>query len=120
LPLPYVWNARCACLETPDSPTANCVREVLQERLAGTPLAIKATAAAAKSLPPDQYQAFVQSTLTPLIYTDHVVAYSTCCCPAGPATYSAWIGVTTVPLPCSAVGWSIRQFGSCHGTPGAW
>jgi hypothetical protein len=126
LPLAYVNNATCACTETPNVPTANCVRKFLQDRMTATPGWVKATAAAQK--PSDvpggplypAYQAFVQAFLTPRIYADHVDAYASCCCPSGPAPYPAWIGVTSTPLPCPAVGWSIRQFGSCHGTPGAW
>ena len=126
LPLAYVNNATCACRETPNVPTANCVRKFLQDRVAATPTWVKRLAAIQK--PYDNpispmyptYQAFVQAFLTPRIYSDHVDAYAHCCCPSGPAPYPAWIGVTTVPLPCPAVGWSIRQFGSCHGTPGSW
>ncbi|MBZ0303137.1 MAG: DUF4157 domain-containing protein [Anaerolineae bacterium] len=123
LPLAYVNNATCACQQTPNTTTANCVRKTLQDRLAATPTAIVAAATAAKVMEiinPTAYQTFVQATLTPLIYADHVIAYSSCCCPSGPAPYPAWVGVTTVPLPCSTVGEAIRYFGSCHGTPGAW
>jgi uncharacterized protein DUF4157 len=123
LPNVYVHNATCACRETPNDPTAMCVRKFLQDRLATTPAATKSRARAMKPfeiVSPTVYQAFVQAVLTPIIHRDHVDAYASCCCPAGPAQYASWIGVTTVPLPCPAVGWSIRQFGSCHGTPGAW
>jgi len=123
LPLVYVNNATCACLETPNSTTANCVREFLQDRLRATPAWLKAMAAAEKpleTLNPSSHQVFVQTVLTPRIYRDHVDAYRACCCPSGPAPYPAWMGVTTVPLPCSLVGESIRRFGSCHGTPGTW
>lgn len=127
LPWAYVNNATCACTSTPDSPTANCVRAFLQRRLAAAPRAIKIAAAMQKSNDVPNapqyaaYQAFVQTLLTPLIYRDHVDAYQQCCCPCGPAPYPAWIGVTTAPIqPCSLVGYFIRQFGSCHCTPGAW
>jgi uncharacterized protein DUF4157 len=121
LPRAYVNNATCACQETPNEPTANCVRRFLQHRMAATPPALKIAAAAQKPMEPAApYQAFVQAFLTPRIYRDHVDAYGGCCCPSGPAPYPAWIGVTTVPLPCSRVGSSIRTFGSCHGTPGRW
>lgn len=128
LPLAYVNNAACACSTTPNVPTARCVRKFLQDRLAATPGGIKALAAANKelevSLLPGSYylyQKFVQAVLTPRIYRDHVDAYRSCCCPAGPAPYPAWIGVTSVPIqPCSLVGLTIRYFGSCTGTPGAW
>lgn len=115
LPSAYVNNATCACMETPNAPTANCVRKFLQNRLAATPGWLKALAVPQKENP-----VFVQTFLTPRIYQDHVDAYASCCCSAGPAPYPAWTGVTTVPLPCALVGESIRQFGSCHGTPGAW
>ncbi len=124
LPLAYVNNATCACLNTPDSRTANCVRAVLQARLAATPAWLKAMAVAQKAFESGPlstiYHEWVQLFLTPRIYLDHLVAYRSCCCSSGPAPYPAWIGVTTVPLPCDAVGWSIRTFGSCHGTPGTW
>lgn len=126
LPLAYVNNATCACQTTPNSPTADCVRQFLQTRLASTPAWLKAMAASQKPLEMTpltypQYQAFVQAFLTPRIYRDHVDAYRSCCCPSGPAPYPAWVGVTTVPIrPCSLVGASIRHFGSCHGTPGSW
>jgi hypothetical protein len=126
LPAAYVGNATCACVATPDSPTANCVRQFLQDRLAATPTWLKTIAAAQKavgaaSLAPGEYELFVQAVLTPRIYSDHVDAYRTCCCPSGPAPYADWIGVTTVPVPvCDLVGWFIRRYGSCHGTPGAW
>ena len=124
LPSAYVNNATCACQTTPNVPTANCVRKLLQDRLAATPGWLKVMAFSRKSLDNPKtyakYQAFVQTFLTPGIYRDHVYAYRSCCCPSGPAPYPAWIGVTSVPLPCSVVGWSIRYFGSCHGTPGRW
>jgi uncharacterized protein DUF4157 len=121
LPLVYVNNATCACLSTPNSRTANCVRAFLQNRLAATPTSFKIFAASQKALPPGAYDAFVQSVLTPRIYQDHVDAYANCCCPSGPAPYLSWVGVTTVPIqPCSLVGASISYFGSCHGTPGTW
>lgn len=127
LPIAYVNNATCACTTTPDSPTANCVRKFLQDRLAATPGWLKTLAVSQKPMDipggPTYpgYQAFVQTFLTSRIYQDHKDAYRTCCCPSGPAPYLSWIGVTTVPVPsCSLVGWTIRQFGSCHGTPGAW
>ena len=120
LPLAYVNNATCACRTTPNTPTANCVRSFLQRRLAATPTWLKYLAASQK-LNPFTYQAFVQRVLTPRIYRDHVDAYRACCCPSGPAPYPAWVGVTTVPIqPCSLVGATIRSFGSCSGTPGAW
>jgi uncharacterized protein DUF4157 len=126
LPLAYVNNATCACQSTPNVPTANCVRKFLQDRLTATPLWVKSAAAAAKALEANpstlpKYEAFVQGILTPRIYTDHVDAYRSCCCPFGPAPYYDWIGVTTVPIrPCSLVGWFIDHFGSCTGTPGSW
>ncbi len=126
LPSAYVNNATCACTETPNSPTANCVRKGLQDRLASTSGWVKAVAAAQKGndnpLSPlyPSYQAFVQAFLTPQIYRDHRDAYAACCCPSGPAAYPAWVGVTSVPLPCAGVGAAIRYFGSCHGTPGTW
>ena len=126
LPLAYVNNATCACRTIPNSPTADCVRKFLQDRLAATPAAMKALAASQKPLEASAftypaYQAFVQGFLTPRIYRDHADAYRSCCCPAGPAEYPAWMGVTSVPIqPCSLVGASIRHFGSCHGTPGTW
>jgi Domain of unknown function (DUF4157) len=126
LPPAYVVNATCACLATPDSPTSNCVRQFLQDRLAGYPVWLQAAAAgalASSTVPGGDaaYNLFVQTMLTPRIYQDHVDAYAACCCPSGPAAYPAWIGVTTVPIPvCDLVGLTIRYLGSCHGTPGAW
>jgi hypothetical protein len=123
LPLAYVNNATCACTETPNVPTAKCVRKFLQDRLAATPTWIKVWATSQKLNEITDYpvyQAFVQTVLTPRIYQDHEDAYATCCCPSGPAPYPAWIGVTSVPLPCPAVGAAIKHFGSCHGTPGSW
>ena len=124
LPLAYVNNATCACLETPNTPTANCVRKFLQDRMAATPWWLKTMAAGQKPMETMNhvaYQSFVQTMLTPRIYDDHVDAYRTCCCPSGPADYWSWIGVTTIPIqPCSWVGAAIREFGSCHGTPGQW
>ena len=125
LPLAYANNATCACEETPNTPTAKCVRKKLQDRLAATPTLVKAAAAALKPLEVNpltyvEYQTTVQALLTPRIYDDHVDAYRDCCCPSGPASYPAWIGVTAAPLPCYLVGYAIRQFGSCHGTPGRW
>ncbi len=125
LPTAYVWNATCACLHTPNTKTANCVRHTLQDRLERTPRAIKLTALAMKPKEisdPPVYHAFVQSVLTPLIYTDHVIAYRDCCCTHGPAPYPAWMAVATIPvIPCSLVGTTIRYLGgSCHGTTGCW
>jgi hypothetical protein len=123
LPAAYANNATCACEETPDTPSANRVRAVLQQRLAATPKEVKAEATKAKVLEllsPKAYAAWVLLRLTPRIYDDHVEAYKEGCCPSGPATRRAWDVVTTVPLPCFIVGGSIRYFGSCHGTPGKW
>ena len=126
LPFAYVNNASCACIETPNTPTARCVRKFLQVRMTATPGWLKALAATQKPLDLigtpaySAYQAFVQAFLTPRIYLDHRDAYASCCCPSGPAVYPAWVGVTSVPLPCVGVGTAIRYFGSCHGTPGAW
>jgi len=44
LPLAYANNTTCACQTTPNSPTANCVRKFLQDRLAATPRSVKRTA----------------------------------------------------------------------------
>src|SRR5229473_4605438 len=124
LPVAYVNNATCACATTPNEPTANCVRQFLQDRLAVKPASLKALAVAQKILEGNPttyfaYQAFVQAILTAQIYSDHVEAYRNCCCPSGPAAYPAWIGVTSTPIqPCSLVGLAIRYFGSCSGTPG--
>ncbi len=126
LPTAYVNNATCACLSTPNVPTANCVRKFLQDRLAATPFWVKSAAAGAKALEANpatlpEYEAFVQGVLTRRIYADHVDAYRSCCCPYGPAPYYDWIAVTTIPIqPCSLVGWFINHFGSCTGTPGSW
>jgi hypothetical protein len=124
LPLVYVNNATCACTTTPDVPTAKCVRKFLQDRLAATPTWFKVIAASQKVnelANPVAYMAFVQAVLTPRIHSDHVDAYRSCCCPAGPAPYLDWVGVTTIPFrPCGAVGWFIRHFGSCTGTSGEW
>jgi hypothetical protein len=73
LPLAYVVNASCACLSTPNSPTANCVRKFLQDRLAATPSSLKSAAVAARAAqaaipysPPGlgPYDVFVQTVLT--------------------------------------------------------
>ncbi len=127
LPFAYVNNATCACTTTPNSPKYNCIRKFLQDRLAAAPTWLKTLAVSQKvndvfGTPQyTAYQTFVQTFLTPVIYRDHVDAYSSCCCPSGPATYPAWIGVTTTPIPsCSLVGWTINQFGNCEGTPGTW
>ncbi len=122
LPAAYVNNATCACRTTGNSPTAQCVRKYLQDRLVSWPSSLKAASAAAKAtLFGPAYAAWVQSMLTPRIYRDHVDAYSACCCPSRPAPYASWVGVTTVPIqPCSLVGHAIRKYGSCHGTPGTW
>ncbi len=126
LPLAYVNNATCACQSTPNVATANCVRKQLQDKLAATPVWLKRLATSWKALEMNpvtypEYQTLVQSVLTPRIYADHVSAYRSCCCPSGPAAYPDWIGVTTVPIqPCSLVGWFIKRFGSCSGTPGTW
>jgi hypothetical protein len=124
LPDAYVNNATCACSTTPNSPTANCVRQFLRDRLATWPSSLRTAgrvAKAARFLNPAAYAAFVQSAITPRVYRDHVDAYRACCCPSGPAPYPAWVGVTTVPIqPCSLIGHAIRRFGSCHGTPGRW
>ena len=125
LPDAYVSNATCACEETPDSPTANCVRKFLQDRLAATPDSLKNEAELAKDLSWvtgfGLYTAFVLWKLTPMIHQDHVDAYKHCCCPCGPASYSKWVGVTTVPISsCALVGIFIRQFGPCHCISGKW
>ncbi|MEU2175248.1 MULTISPECIES: eCIS core domain-containing protein [Nocardia] len=126
LPQAYVHNATCACQETPNDPKANCIRKFLQDRVSRVNREKKVEAAhwlgalMTGHVSKGAYINYVQLNLTPMIYQDHVDAYGTCCCPAGPAPLAAWRGVTTIPLPCSLVGWSIRQYGSCHATPGKW
>lgn len=128
LPNAYANNATLACLETPDEPTANCVRKTLQDRLAATPSSVKTSAASQKGLetsanPIDtaRYKSFVINTITPMVHSDHVFAYRTAGCPSGPASYPAWIGVTTIPMPAGTVGLSIRWGGgSCSGNLGSW
>ena len=128
LPDPYVFNATCACTRTPNGPKANCIRKILQDRLASTPAALKARAARMKRLYNSgainllDYNSFVVQHLTPRIHSDHVIAYRTACCPSGPAPYPAWIGVTTVTMPnCTSV-WLAILFGggSCSGRWGRW
>jgi hypothetical protein len=122
LPFAYVNNATCACNQTPNSTTANCVRRFLQDRLAATPKNIKDFGEKNKVSRDCQsayLRGLVQGTLTPNIFQDHKDAYKSCCCPSTPAAFPAWVGVTTVPIvPCKTVGAFIDIFGSCHGTPG--
>ncbi|MGH9969843.1 MAG: eCIS core domain-containing protein [Pyrinomonadaceae bacterium] len=124
LPSAYVHNATCACQETPNSTTANCVRKFLQDRLAATPQSEKDFWSRMKQLEfmskAEYDQEILQRGLINRIFEDHVDAYSNCCCPSGPAPFTAWIGVSTTPLGCQLVGMAIRRAGSCHGTPGAW
>ena len=120
LPLPYVSNATCACKETDNSPTARCVRQKLKKSMQGTSIFFKAEAVGAKTLPLPAWGAWIAGRFAPKVYKDHVAAYRECCCTSGPAPFPAWVGVSSVPLPCSVVGDSIRQYGSCHGTPGKW
>jgi hypothetical protein len=126
LPLAYVNNATCACQQTPNTRTARCVRKRLQDMVAATPASTKKIAAKYKTL--DEFGSptypfyiwYVLDSLMPRIYSDHVRAYRECCCPSGPADPAAWVGVTTMPLPCDLIGLAIKYFGSCHGTPGRW
>lgn len=132
LPDAYVHNATCACSVTPNDPKYNCIRKTLQDRLAATPTAVTTRAAALKAdiasatTPTGiataiaAYEYYTETVLVPRIYSDHVIAYKSCCCPGGPAAYPAWIGVTHVPLSCSAVAASIRGFGTCSGVPFVW
>jgi hypothetical protein len=124
LPGAYVNNATCACEQTPNSTTANCVRKFLQQRLKEAPQSVKDFWAAEKQVEffnKGEYDNdLLQFGLTQRIFQDHVDAYSNCCCPSGPAPFTAWIGVTTVKLSCDIIGEAIRQVGSCHGTRGAW
>ena len=124
LPPAYVNNATLACRETPNHPTAMCVRKTLQDLLAATPAGVKHWAASMRRyawISPVGYNAFVISRLTPRFYNDHVTAYRTAGCPSGPAAYPAWIAVSTIPMPRGTVGWSIRYGGgSCSGTRGRW
>ena len=126
LPEAYVHNATCACQETPNVATANCVRSFLQDRLGQVDREVKVEAShwlgalLTRRVSKSEYINFVQLNLTPIIFKDHVDAYRDCCCPSGPAPLVAWRGVTTFALPCAAVGAAIREFGSCHGTPGEW
>ncbi len=126
LPEAYVHNATCACQETPNVPTANCMRKFLQDRLGQVDREVKVEAShwlgalMTRRVSKSEYVNFVQLNLTPIIFKDHVDAYRDCCCPSGPAPLEAWRGVTTFALPCAGVGAAIRQFGSCHGTPGEW
>lgn len=128
LPLAYVGNATCACSTTPNLPEYRCIRKFLQDRLASAPAPLKALASSKKSLESSlnplkvlEYKNFVIENLTPVIFTDHVDAYRSCCCPSGPASFPAWIAVTTIPpLACGPIEESIKWFGSCSGTPGTW
>ena len=121
LPPAYVHNATCACQTTPNTPSANCVRAFLQQRLAATPAHVRQEAMRAKQLNPFRYVPWVIRNLTPRIERDHIDAYRAGCCPSGPAPSWAWVGVTTTPLPCFAVDRAIRYGGgSCHGRRGEW
>ena len=128
LPDAYVQNATCACQETPNEPHANTIREVLQRRLVQTPDQVKEKAKEMKSkyesgeISIIEYNEFVILNLTPRIYFDHVIAYREAGCPGGPAPYSAWIGVTTVPIPVCELVWLsiLLGGGSCSGEIGEW
>lgn len=130
LPSEYVHNATCACMELPDSPTANCVRKHLQDRMAGVPKSTKeywekivtiteAAEWAGRTMPPwseipqEEAEMLIQKELARLIYKHHVDAYKKCCCKSGPAGFWSWIGVVNVPIPCRDVEKSIRNFGAC-------
>ena len=131
LPDAYVQDATCACRTTPDEPRSNCIRAFLQARMAAWPASLKSQGRFYKALAAlptllttvplaSPYDVWVQTVLTPRIYQDHVDAYRNCCCAGPPAPYPAWIGVTTVPLPCEAVRQAILWTGSCSADPGNW
>ncbi|MEF8817577.1 MAG: DUF4157 domain-containing protein [Salinibacter sp.] len=129
LPSEYVHNATCACMELPDSPTANCVRDHLQDRMEAVPTSTKeywqrivAITEAGEwigrgvpwgEIPQEEAEMLIQLELARLIYKHHKEAYEKCCCKGGPAPFPSWVGVVNVPLPCEGVEASIRAFGSC-------
>ena len=129
LPSEYVHNATCACIQLPDSPTANCVRAHLQDRMAAVPQSTKnywqRVVAFTESqermrvptpggeIAQEAAEMLIHQKLTRMIYEHHVDAYQKCCCKSGPASYASWIGVVNVALPCSTVEQSIRTFGAC-------
>jgi len=123
LPDAYVYNAFCACSETPNCPTANCIRFCLQENCdAYFDSSFRSYASEQKSKQNIfAYDAFVLHYFTPVIYQMHVDAYKLCCCTSGPAFYDSWILVSTISLlNCTQIDRCIDLFGSCHGTPGKW
>jgi len=123
LPIAYVQNATCACSHTPNHPKYNCIRKSLQDRLRAVSFSLRIVAARMKKyeiIAPLKYQKFVQTTLTPIIYADHVAAYRDACCCGSPASYLAWISVTSIPLPCAAVETAIKYTGTCGCTLGKW
>ncbi len=128
LPKAYVNNATCACLETPNEPKSNIIREVLQTRLSETPQHIKDIAAEkkklyeAKKISKFRYNRFVRKQLTPIIYADHIVAYQMADCEGDPAPYFAWKKVTTIPIKDCDIVWFFIRYGggSCYGNWGKW
>lgn len=127
LPDAYISNAECACLKTPNDSQANRIRKALQMRLNATPDSIKQLAQkkkeayTSKQISKRRYRKFVLSTLTPLIYSDHVLAYRLAGCKGDPAPKWAWRKVTTMFYSSSLIWFSIRCLGgSCSGCTCKW
>lgn len=128
LPDAYIKNTTCACERTPNESKANLIRKELQVRLINTPNHIKEKAALmkkqyqTKKITKCAYNRFIKKELTPIIYADHVIAYSLAGCEANPAPYWAWKIVSTKNIGnCDNVWFAIRYFGgSCYNHFGKW
>jgi len=120
LPDIYIYNVQAACRVTPEEPSANCVRQYLQDRLTQFPVdqidllrSLKKQYASG-AISRQDYDRALNEPLTQRIYRDHQEAYKQCCCIGTPAPYWSWQLIATVKWTPWMIDSGIRFLGSCH------
>ena len=125
LPPAYVHNANCRCQETPNSPSANCVRGELDAILMAVPAQTRDEWQRQKSKLYDaslheDYDRWLHQTAGRDIYRWHQQAHARCCCSAALPPYAQWSSTVTTPFDACSRERALSSFGSCRGEPGRW
>lgn len=122
MPDMFLHNVQLACRVTPEEPSANCVRQYLQDRLEQFPrenrerlLHLKKELKANK-ISNLNYLGQLPSLFTDYVYRDHQEAYKTCCCIGKPAPKLGWHLISSVTWDKFFIDGGIRVLGSCHHT----
>ena len=111
----YRHNATCACENTPDNATNNCVRKCLQAKMSAF-LSGLSRAGAVSGTCLDPIGLLDPACPEPYcrdLYRHHVECYRECCCTHGFIAYPAFVTMCESPFPCSFVGTTIDWFNRC-------